>query len=80
MHGMMGKVNVLLYKNKNSRYDQILHKLAQAEEDLKKEYGIADFDHTMSEFNHQHMVHTRYLMKCAYCAGMLSRHVKKIRI
>ena len=44
---------------------------------LKKEYGIQNFDPMMAAFNHRHMNHAVFLMKCAYYAGMLAGGTKK---
>ncbi|MDR3560564.1 MAG: hypothetical protein P4N59_03845 [Negativicutes bacterium] len=67
----MEKVKPMLSSNKG-KYRRILQRLSEAEEALKKEYGIENFDPMMGAFNHQHMNHTVFLMKCAYYAGILA--------
>lgn len=76
MQGMMERIKPMLSSNKG-KYRRILQRLSEAEEALKKEYGIQNFDPMMAAFNHRHMNHAVFLMKCAYYAGMLAGGTKK---
>jgi hypothetical protein len=76
MQGIMEKVKPMLSSNKG-KYLRILQRLSEAEEALKKEHGIENFDPLMADFNHQHTNHTVFLMKCAYYAGIFAGEVKK---
>ena len=76
MQGMMERVKPILSHNK-AKYRWILQRLSEAEEALKKVYGIENFDPVMEKFNHQHMNHTLFLMKCAYYAGIFAGATKK---